>query len=584
MSAPEQSLRIASWGTAAAIAATMGLLLVPLRVFQLQEAPSEQLAAAVAGNAAVRHPLVRRGDILDRRGRLLATSSLGWRAFADPAEADDPTLLGARLEAAIGIPAVDTDRTLSGRLHRRYVPVSDILEEWQVTRLRGAGIRGIGLEPRPVRHYPQALDAASLVGMVGFEHTGLAGLEHTMEGTLHPTAGRFRTIRDASRRTMWIPPDGFDPGADGTSIRLSIDLAIQRLAHTRLTAAVAEFGAAGGRLVVMDCRTGELLAAVDVSDEQSQADPRLRRNRCVTDPYEPGSTFKPFIWAAATQQELADPDEILPTPSNGPHRTSFGRRIRDAHYRGPTSWRMVLVKSLNSGMAIVSERMKRPDMRTLVASLGFGQSTWCGLPGETGGIVTSERNWSAYTQTSVAMGHEIAVTPVQMARAFCVFAADGRLPSATMRARTADAPYLSRPVFEPEIAALTRRTLVRVMTEGTGTRAQSSTYSMFGKSGTAQLPKTEGGGYHEDRYVSSFIAGAPATTPRIVVLCVIDDPNRSLGTWYGGSTAGPVVRDLVDGVLPYLGVAPDLLATGRTSGVGRRESEADHVMLTRDSN
>jgi cell division protein FtsI/penicillin-binding protein 2 len=550
---------------------TLGLLLVPLRVLQLQEAPGEQLAAALAGNSAVRHPLVRRGDILDRRGRLLATTSLGWRAFADPVEADDPTLLGARLEEAIGIRAVDTDRTLSGRLDRRYVPVSGILEDWQVHRLRSERIRGIGLEPRPVRHYPQALDAASLVGVVGFEHTGLAGIEHAMERSLHPTAGRFRTIRDASRRTMWIPPDGFDPGTDGQSIRLSIDLAIQRLAHARLASAVAEFGAAGGRLVVMDCRSGELLAAVDVSNEPSDTNPRLRRNRCVTDPYEPGSTFKPFVWAAATQDGLADPDEILPTPSNGPHRTSFGRRIRDAHYRGPTSWRMVLVKSLNSGMAIVAERMKRSRLREVVASLGFGQSTGCGLPGETGGIVTSERNWSAYTQTSVAMGHEIAVTPVQMAQAFCVFAADGRMPSATMLAREADAPRLSRRVFEPEIAALTRRTLVRVMTEGTGKRAQSSMYSMFGKSGTAQLPKAQGGGYHEDRYVSSFIAGAPATAPRIVVLCVIDDPDRSLGTWYGGSTAGPVVRDLIDGILPYLGVAADRLAgASRKSGVASR--------------
>jgi cell division protein FtsI/penicillin-binding protein 2 len=554
-----QSLRIASWGTALTIVVTLGFLLVPLRVLQLQEAPSPQLAAEIAGDSSRRDTLVRRGDILDRRGRLLATTSLGWRAFADPVEATDPTLIGARLDEAIGIPAIATDRALSGRLHRRYIPVSSILEPWQVERLRSDPIRGIGLEPRPVRHYPQALDAASLVGVVGFEHSGLAGLEHSMERSLHPTAGHVRTIRDVHRRTMWIPPDGFEPGASGESIRLSIDLAIQRLAQRRLRTAVDEYGAAGGRLVIMDCRTGELLAAVDVSTDEEDTDARLRRNRCVTDPYEPGSTFKPFVWAAATQDGLATPDEILPTPSNGPHRTSFGRRIRDAHYRGPTSWRMVLVKSLNSGMAIVAERMQRSRLRTLVGTLGFGQPTGCGLPGETGGIVTSERHWSAYTQTSVAMGHEIAVTPVQMARAFCVFANDGQMPTATMRARTTDAVLLSVPVFEPEIAALARRTMVRVMTEGTGKRAQSEDYSMFGKSGTAQLPKAEGGGYHEDRYVSSFIAGAPADTPRIIVLCVIDDPDRSLGAWYGGSTAGPVVRDLVDGVLPYLGVATDLL-------------------------
>jgi cell division protein FtsI (penicillin-binding protein 3) len=552
-----QSLRISSWGTAVAIVTTLVLLVIPLRVFQLQHAPSAQLLASIAKSQSSHHPLVRRGDLLDQHGRLLATTALGWRAFADPQEAEDPILLGTRLQDAIGIPAIETDHKLSGKLQRRYIPISGILEDWQVERLRSSPIRGIGLEPRPIRLYPQALDAASLIGTVGYEHTGLAGVEHAMNAELVPTQGRFQTIRDASRRTMWIPPDGFDAGNDGRSIRLSIDLAIQRLAELRLSEAVKEYGAGGGRIVVMDCQTGELLAVADIDRGSAETRPRLRRNRCVTDPYEPGSTFKPFIWAAATQHGLATPDETLPTPSNGPHRTTFGRRIRDAHYHGPTTWRMVLVKSLNSGMAIVAERMKRDVMRSLVAQLGFGKSTKCGIPGETIGIVTSERNWSDYTQTSVAMGHEIAVTPVQMAQAFCVFACDGRMPAATLHARSGPRPVVPTQIFTPEIAALTRSTMQRVMTEGTGRRAQSDLYTMFGKSGTAQLPKAEGGGYHEDRYVSSFIAGAPVLSPRIVVLCVIDDPDRSLGKWYGGSTAGPVVRDVVDSVLPYLGVASD---------------------------
>ncbi|MBT4768335.1 MAG: penicillin-binding protein 2 [Phycisphaerae bacterium] len=555
--ATRQSLRISSWGTVIAIGVTLVLLVIPLRVFQLQYAPSDQLLASIVKSKSSHHPLVRRGDLLDQRGRLLATTALGWRAFADPQEANDLILLGTRLQDAIDIPAIETDRKLSGKLHRRYVPVSDVLEDWQVQRLRTSPIRGIGLEPRLIRLYPQALNAASLIGAVGFEHTGLAGAEHSMNAELVPTPGHFETIRDAGRRTMWIPPDGFDAGEDGRSIRLSIDLAIQRFAELRLHEAVQEYGAGGGRIVVMDCQTGELLAVADVEREPTGIQPRLRRNRCVTDPYEPGSTFKPFVWAAATEAGLATPDETLPTPSNGPHRTSFGRSIRDAHYHGPTTWRMVLVKSLNSGMAIVAERMKRDDLRSLVAQLGFGQSTNCGIPGETGGIVTSERNWSSYTQTSVAMGHEIAVTPVQMAQAFCVFARDGRMPAATLHARNGPRPIVPTYVFTPEIAAITRNTMQRVMTEGTGRRAQSDHYTMFGKSGTAQLPKANGGGYHEDRYVSSFIAGAPVESPRIVVLCVIDDPDRSLGKWYGGSTAGPVVRDVVDSVLPYLGVAGD---------------------------
>ncbi|MDP7029075.1 MAG: penicillin-binding protein 2 [Phycisphaerales bacterium] len=558
----KQSRRIASWSTIMAVAATAALLVIPIRVIQLQVAPPPQLSkAGVHDGRSV--PLVRRGDLLDRRGRVLATTTRGWRLFLDPGIADDPTRLGTRLHEQLGIPAVDIDRLLSGRLHRRYIPVPGLLEQWQVRRLRAEPIKGVAIEPRSVREYPTGTTAGSLVGLVGFEHVGLSGLEHGLDRRLGPGEGSLRVVRDASRRTLWVPAGGFDPGRNGDTVHLSIDLEIQRLAEDRLAQAVAEFGAAGGRLVAMDPATGEILAAADCTEQPEPT--RLQRHRCVTDPYEPGSTFKPFIWAAATQDGTADPDEVLATPTSGPHRTSFGRRIRDAHPKGPTSWRGVLVKSLNSGMAIVAERMRHQRMQAVVAALGFGRATACGIPGETRGIVTSEQAWSDYTQTSVAMGHEIAVTPVQMARAFCVFAGDGSMPAATIHRAHASDDLMRTPVFDEDTARLTRETMQLVMSEGTGRRANSTMYSMFGKSGTAQLPIAEGGGYHEDRYVSSFIAGAPAHAPRIVVLCVIDDPDRSLGAWYGGSTAGPVVRDVIDGALPYLGVAADnaSVASGR---------------------
>jgi len=558
MSTPSaQPRRISAWASALAVAATLVLAVIPIRVVQLQWAPGPELSQSLASDAASRSALARRGDLTDRRGRLLASTSLGWRAFVDPVQATDPMLLAAHLERLIGVDAVATDRRLAGKLHRRYIPVSGLLEDWQVERLLAADIDGIGLERRAVRHYPADQTASALVGSVGFEHTGLSGLEHALQQPLHPNPGRLQSIRDAKRRTMWIPPDGFTPGRDGDTVRLSIDLVLQQTAETHLNAAVEQYGAAGGRVVMIRPATGELLAVADVSRDSGQAPRRLQRNRCVTDPYEPGSTFKPFIWAAATSDGLADLNEVLPTPSSGPHRTSFGRRIRDSHPKGPSSWQKVLVHSLNSGMAIVAERMSHKRMQDVVASVGFGIPTGCGIPGETGGLVTSPDAWSNYTQTSVSMGHEIAVTPVQMARAFCIFANGGRLPPATIRAIDQPDIALSVQVLTPEVALLARETMELVMSDGTGRRAQSDLYSMFGKSGTAQLPKAQGGGYHEHRYISSFIAAAPAAQPQIVVLCVIDDPDRSLGAWYGGSTAGPVVRDLIDQALPYLGVASD---------------------------
>ena len=220
------------------------------------------------------------------------------------------------------------------------------------------------------------------------------------------------------------------------------------------------------------------------------------------------------------------------------------------------TWRRVLVKSLNSGMAIVAERMTTESMQSVVKRFGFGQRTGCGIAGETAGLVTPAAKWSSYSQVSVSMGHEIAVTPLQMVRGFSAFARDGSLPSLNLIAGTDLSPMVQRAI-SPETARLTREIMEEVMTDGTGQRSQSDRYRLFGKSGTAQLPRVEGGGYHEDRYISSFIAGAPFDTPRIVVLCVIDDPDRDLGAWYGGRVAGPVVRDLVDFTLDYMQVPPD---------------------------
>ena len=542
-------------------ALVLALLLIPLRVIQLQKWPNEALAAAAGRTQATAGAMAHRGDVLDRRGRVLATSTVGWRVFVDPAGMQDPGLVGAYLSSTIGLDAAHIDRMLSKRLDRRFVPVSKVLPERTVAALRANPMRGVGLEPRAVRHYPNGLAAGSLVGLVGFEHTGLAGVEHAQQRRLQGQPGRITTVRDSRRQTLWVSPESVKPARDGDDVRLSIDLAVQTMAEQRLRDAVEALGAAGGRVIVLDPTTGELLAVADLlAADQTDGSPnqRLARNRCGTDPYEPGSTFKPFVWAAALEAGVVTQEEVLPTPSNGPHRTSRGRRIRDAHYEGPATFRRVLVRSLNSGMAIIAERLTDRNVQSLVRDLGFGQSTGCGLPGETPGIVTKTDAWTHYTQTSVAMGHEISVTTLQMARAFAAFARDGTLPDLTLLARGDGEPIVHQRVFSTATVQAARSAMRDVMTEGTGKRVQSGMYSMFGKSGTAQMPKVEGGGYHEDRYISSFIAAAPADDPAIVVLCVIDDPDRSLGRWYGSSTAGPVVRDLVDSVLPYLGTSPDL--------------------------
>ena len=564
-----QMQRATAWGRVMVIGMILLMGFQLARVVQLKITPNEKLAAHVGSTMSSRPEFAKRGDVIDRRGRVVATSSLGYRLFVDPKLVRDHGTIAAEIADAIGADPVEIDREIIPRRDRRYVVIRHLLEDWQVDAIRRANIRGVGLQPRLVRHYPNGELAAGLIGMVGFEHTGLGGMEHRFDEQLEPQSGRLTYLRDARQRALWIEPAGYEPGRSGETVRLSLDLVIQEIVERHMRNVVASHNAGGGRMVVLDSQTGEVLGLTDILNpregwEEQTEDPMrehhaaLGRNRCVTDPYEPGSTFKPFIWAVATELGKVTLEERLDTPATGDYRTGRGRRISDAFNYGNATWHDVMIKSLNSGMAIVAERMSERQMQEAVARFGFGRRTNCGLPGESRGIVTSPRAWNHYTQTSVSMGHEIAVTPMQMVQAFAVFARDGTLPRVRLTALHPDERELevNHRILSDEITRKTRRAMRDVMTEGTGRRAQSEKYQLFSKSGTAQLPRRDGGGYHERRYVASFIAGAPYTDPRIVVLCVIDDPDPEIG-YYGGAVAGPVVRDVVDEVLVYLGVEPD---------------------------
>jgi cell division protein FtsI/penicillin-binding protein 2 len=306
-------------------------------------------------------------------------------------------------------------------------------------------------------------------------------------------------------------------------------------------------------------------------DPGHEVHPALSRNRCVQDVYEPGSTFKTFMWAEVLQRGKVKPDEVFNT-HNGQYRLPYGRRtLNDVTKRAEQTWLQVLVNSSNIGMAQGTARLSFREMRDAVLRFGFGQKTEIGLPGESGGIVTSQRNWSNYTQTSVAMGHEVAVTPVQMVRAFSVFARNGELagtlPSLTLRAVDEHTPTLGlrQQVVDSWITQLGRETMVEVYKNMlVGMRRNfpddpRPAYMMFGKSGTAEIPRPDGRGYFGGQYNSSFILGAPVDQPRLVVLVVIDDPGPSMRRarrHYGSQCAGPVAARTADRVLRYLGVAP----------------------------
>jgi cell division protein FtsI (penicillin-binding protein 3) len=522
----------------------------------------------------------------------------------------------------------------------RYVRVSDVLDDATIVRLRETlrthKITGVHLEQRGVREYPSGALAASIIGKIGADERGLLGAERTHEERLSGDAGRILYVRDAKGRPLWMGPDSFELPRRGDDLRLSIDLEIQRIGTDLLQRGVEECDAAGGRLVVMDPATGEILAMVDIVREVPEAapfpwpdkaprtpeqqrmrtllyeppaqipraryivvkpDPRrelhpaLARNRCVEDMYEPGSTFKVFTWATATELGVYRPSDVLQTHS-GFWRTPYHRLIRDVHGKAQQTWEEVLINSSNIGLSQAAEKMTHDQLHNAVRRFGFGQRTGIGLPGESSGRVTSRKNWRNFTQTSVSFGQEIAVTPVQMARAFCAFARagdmSGTLPRARLRAVDDDDPerYVAHRVLRPDVAAMVRRILTvnaQAMEAKMALRNRDERdwrYSMFGKSGTAQIPlgapppgKRRPGkmGYYERQYNSSFIAAGPTENPRLVVLVVIDDPGPALvraNRYYGSDTAGPVARRIMERSLAYLGVPPSPPRTASAGAAG----------------
>lgn len=608
------------------------------RVVQLQVKPSAELVAAMDPRVTtVKHPGAR-GDMIDIRGRPLALTHFGERVFVDPWNLPSPPgeafeklagVLGMPIEKVAErlVPALDKNERLKAdtTIERndngvpkgavRYVSVGDVVDDAVAQAVRRAKIAGVGLEYRSVRETPGDEFAASLIGLVNVDHRGHLGAEYLLDKRVTPQPGSIRYVRDARNSPLWIEPGGYVAPRRGDDIRLSIDLELQAIAVEELQRGVENADAAGGRLVMMDPMTGEILAMVDIMrevpglaefpwrepkadvtldtnkryrtllhDDRRDIHPSAGRNRCVEDVYEPGSTFKPFMWAAITELGLASAHEVFDT-ENG-RWTPYGRRrLEDVVKRPTMTWLEVLVNSSNIGMAKAASRMSFQQMHDAVVRFGFGSPTKIGLPGESPGIVTKMKSWSKYTQTSVAMGHEVAVTPIQMVRAFSAFARSGELAGTmpTARLLALDTSEESADpgvrVVPKKVAMLTRETMKgvtqkiddRIMKKEENLAAHPAGaphYEWFGKSGTAEIPLGRApkgkvrpigsDGYYPDQYNSSFLAGAPVEDPKIVVVVVIDDPGPALiakREHYGSHVAGPVAKRVIERTLPYLGVA-----------------------------
>ena len=548
-----------NWSRGFAWLFTLALIVVLVRVAQLQHRPADNVTIrAEARDGSVTIP-ARRGSLLDRRGRVIAASRVGYRLFADPALIDDIDEFAAHVSGVTGLDPAVIDQTLDRRWDTRYVPLAALLGDDQMAGVRDISLSGLAWQTRAVRHYPQGALAGQLIGVVGDEHTGLDGVEYQLNRRLTGQPGAMAVLRDASRRAVWIDQRAYQSPADGLSVRLSIDMVVQSIVETQLAAACEEFNAARGQCVVMSTTDGQILAMAnwppfDPANLRTTPVER-RRNMCLTDPYEPGSVFKPFVYAATLAHGVATPDEQIDCTDTGFYVSPQGRRLRDARPHGTVRCDDVVVESSNIGMAIIGQRLGAQRMFDTVRAFGFGQPTGARLPGDSIGIVNPLSKWNHYSVTSVPMGQEIAVTPLQLARGLSAFANGGRIVTPSVLADETDQPVYIR-ATDPATADHVRAVLRRVVTDGTGRRARDSKYQIWGKTGTAQVPDRVRGGYLERQYVASFICGAPFNDPRITVVVTVHQPDPDLG-YYGGTVAAPVAREVVDQTLSYLGVTPD---------------------------
>jgi len=552
--------------------------------------------------ANVRHLRVveipaHRGAIEDRNGEALAISTPVDSVWAVPRELAAARARWPELVKLLGLDPEWLHRRVARLIDREFVYLRRHVKPEVSRAIRSAEFPGVYLKREYRRYYPTGEIAAHVVGFTDVDDRGQEGMERACDTVLTGKSGAKRVVQDRLGRVV-EDVESIATAQPGQDLQLSLDLRIQTSAYRALKRAVRNHEARGGSLVVLDAKTGEVLAMVN----QPSYNPNRRaargggaaRNRAVTDVLEPGSTVKPFTVAAALEAGVVRVDTLLDT---SPGFLKVGRHlIRDPRNYGVLDPMGVLVRSSNVGASKIALATPPDDLWGMFEKVGFGRSTGSGFPGESKGLLTRRSRWSDLERATFAFGYGLSVTPLQLARAYLVLANGGRLAPVTFlrigaRSRKPDGgagvtksvgfggtpapvgpPHVqcqpgwpgSAPspagalagsqVLSGPVAALLNRMLQAVTAPGgTGHRAQVLGYRIAGKTGTAR--KSVRGGYAKDRYNAVFAGYAPASDPRVVVAVVVDEPQGR--AYYGGQVAAPVFAEVVGAALRILGVPPD---------------------------
>jgi cell division protein FtsI/penicillin-binding protein 2 len=558
--APEKGRALIIIGALASVFMALAFRLFDLHVLQHKELN----ALAQANREQVVHRQGRRGTILDANGNLLA-NSLSVRIVTADATITAPqaSVIAEKLAPLLKTDVESLTQKLSGQ--SRYVRLNPRvkLDEVAVQQIRAMKLKGIFFEDQLVRSYPNGPLASHVIGFVSVEHKGVQGIEASMENYLQGQAGYEVIERDRKGREIRaLRAEELGP-RDGYNVVLTVDQVIQHTAEQELEKAMAEFKPQAGVIIVSRPKTGEILAmssrpTFDPTNlDATSAD--ARRNRCISDVAEPGSTFKIVVCSGALNEGIVSLNDQFDCE----HGTFMyaGRVLHDAHPYGVLSVEEILFHSSNIGAAKVGLRMGPARLYEYIRRYGFGHKTGIALPGEVSGIAHPLARWNGLSITRIPMGHEIAVTPLQMLMALNTIANGGILMKPMIVKSVTDPdgtpvfqyqPQQVGQVMSPRAAMLMTTALRRVVTsEGTAPKAAVQGYDVAGKTGTAQ--KVENGQYVR-KYYSSFIGYFPAGNPEISILVSLDDPSD--GAYYGGSVAGPVFRAVAEKVAQYLGIEP----------------------------
>ncbi|HOK96687.1 MAG TPA: penicillin-binding protein 2 [Anaerohalosphaeraceae bacterium] len=513
----------------------------------------------------------RRGLILDSRGRVLAASVKTWNAFAEPRRLreypDQIQVAASALRDILNMPGYEICRIIEESRNPGYVKLKAQLTPGQRDLLSHCRLAGIGVEADWIRQYPAGSLTSHLLGFVGAENTGLSGLELQYENILAGQPGQQVFIVDAQRRPIGTQMQEAIEARDGLNLVLTIDSVIQHFTREALLKKMTEYQAESAVAMVMDPWTGAVLAMVSLPDYDPAAfstTPQDRmRNRILTDSYEPGSIFKPIVAAIALDAGSVGFNEKFDCENGYWPRYRIGEFGN--HQYGIFSVREILIHSSNIGMAKIGLKMGQKELYKGLKLFGFSEQTGIDLPGEEPGLLRPLSQWSGWSVTRIPFGHEISVTGVQICRAYSILANGGYMIKPHIVRAVVDnqgtvienkqPPVRTGYILKSEVAQwIVRNALVGVVNEGTGDQAKMEQIQVWGKTGTANIALS-GGGYDTRNYVASFVGGAPADKPAVVVLVSIRKPNRALGKGYsGGRVAAPVVKEILENTLTYLGI------------------------------